>query len=320
MVLDNKHINITLASAKQAYEELTRLTSLAELERCEFGSGLKRERIEDLLKKLNASINSIQHTFSEQVSDSTGAPILALAAAHRRFYNEVIVPHGKCLQRAYFEITGMGMLVDILDDPKYQKPKPITLNAMSWALERWSNMLDEDESFDWHDRGFNISGAEELVGMPWFQPDEWLQNLKLLQPVLIDRKPEVMRDHVRYRLTEIYRAFTYGLWMSALALSRSLVEFTLKANAKRLGISPTYDGRAGTPEDKSLKKLGEDVAKVLPELAVPIEKVRETGNRILHPKKQNVIAHPHVMSDETLDCILATRLIVETLYSEIVPE
>lgn len=317
--MDNKHINITLAFAKQAYEELTRLTSLAELERCEFGSGPKRERIEELLKKLNASINSIQCTFSEHVSDSSEAPILSVPVVHRAFYNEVIVPHGKCLQRAYFEITNMGMLVDILDDQTYQKPKPLTLNAMGRALEHWSVMLDEDESIDWYDRGFNINGAQELVGMPWFQPDEWLQNLKFLHPVLVDRPPEVMRDHVRYRLTEIYRAFTYGLWMSAVALSRSLVEFTLKTNAPRLSISTTYVGENGSKEEKSLKRLGEEVANILPALATPIEIVRETGNRILHPKKQNVIAFPNVMRAETLNCILATRLIVETLYSEISP-
>jgi hypothetical protein len=50
-----------------------------------------------------------------------------------------------------------------------EKPKPLILNAMSWALERWNDMLDEDESFDWYERGFNIDGAQEVVGMRWFQ-------------------------------------------------------------------------------------------------------------------------------------------------------
>ena len=193
------------------------------------------------------------------------------------------------------------------------------LNAMSWALERWNDMLEEDESLDWHDRGFNINGAKELVGMPWFQPDDWSQNLKLLHPILVDRPQQVMRDHVRYRLTEIYRAFAYGLWMAAVALSRSLVEYSLKANATRLGISTTFVGLGGRPEDKSLKQLGEEVAAVLPALGAPIETVRDTGNRILHPKKHDVIAHPKVMRSEALDCIRAPRVIVETLYSEVPP-
>lgn len=162
--MDKEHINITLASAKQVYEELIRLTSLAELERCEFGSGTKREQVEELLKKFNASANSIQRTFSEHISGSSEAPILNIPAAHRAFYNDAVVSHGKCLQLAYFEIIDMGMLVD--------------------------------------------------------------------------RKPEVMTRHAHYRFMEIYRAFT---------------------------------------------------------------------------------TFPDVMRAETLSCIMATRLLVETLYSEVLP-
>ena len=58
------HFNITIALAKQAYEELIRLVPLAALERYEFGSGPMRDRVEELLKRMNASINSIQRTLS----------------------------------------------------------------------------------------------------------------------------------------------------------------------------------------------------------------------------------------------------------------
>jgi hypothetical protein len=317
----NDHLNIALALAKQEYEEVTGLTSLDALERNEFGSGPKRERIEELLKRLNGRIESVQRTLSEQVSESSGAPILSVPSSHRTFYNDVVVPHGKLLQRAYYEISGNSLLGELalLDDATVEKPRPRMFEAMSFALERWDNMLDEDESFDWYDRGFNIHGAQEIVGMPWFQPDEWSQNLSVLHPVLVDRTTQAMRDHVRYRLTEIYRAFTFGLWMAAIALSRSLVEFSIKANAPRLGISATFIGEGGRKEDKSLKALGRDVASVLPSLEGSLETVRDTGNRILHPKKHDVIAHPKVMRAEALDCIRAARVIVETLYSEIPP-
>lgn len=309
-------LNLTLALAKQAYEELLRLTPLDALERNDFGSGPKRERVAELLKKLNATINTVQHALGEHVAASPEPPVITLPAAHRTFYNEVLLPKGKGLQRAYLEISGLNMLVGLLDDPTDEKPKPLMLDAISWALERWNNMLDDDEQFEWYERGFNIEGAQDLVAMPWFQPDDWSQNLKLLQPVLVDRSPQVMRDHVRYRLTEIYRAFAYGLWMAAIALSRSLVEFSLKANAPRLGISITYQGAGGRTEDKSLKQLGENIAAQVQALAAAIDTVRETGNRILHPKKHDVIAHPKVMRTEALECVRAARLIVETLYSD----
>ena len=41
-------LNSTLALARQAYEELLRLLPLDELDRNEFGSGPKRERIAEL--------------------------------------------------------------------------------------------------------------------------------------------------------------------------------------------------------------------------------------------------------------------------------
>ena len=311
------HLNITLTLAKQAYDELARLAPLAELELCEFGSGLKRERIAELLKKLNANIDSIQRTLSDHVKDSSEAPILSVPLALRTFYKELILPHGKSLQRAYFEIAGLSMLIDLLDDPTDDKPKPLMRNAIRLGLDRWNDILEKDESFEWYERGFNIEGAQDLVAMPWFQPDEWSQNLKFLQPVLVDRSLREIRDHVRYRLTEIYRAFAYGLWMAAIALSRSLVEFSLKANARRLNIVITYTGVGGRSEDKSLKQLGDEVACALPALAASIETVRETGNRILHPTKNDVIAYPKVMRAEALECIRAARLIVESLYSEV---
>ncbi len=90
----------------------------------------------------------------------------------------IVVPHGDLLQRAYYEIANIGFLIDFWDETadRNRKPDGFTRNAISWALGRWSNMLDEDEEISWYDRGFNISGASELVGMPWFQPDEWSQN------------------------------------------------------------------------------------------------------------------------------------------------
>ena len=293
------------------------MAPLAELVRCEFGSGPKREQIAELLNKLNTSINFIKRELTEHVADSSEAPIFSIPTPHRDFYNNVILPHWKSLQRAYFEIDDLSIFIGILDDPTDDKPKALLFNAISWGLERWYDNLEEDESSEWYERGFDIEGAQDLVAMPWFKPDEWSQNLKSLQPILVDRNPQVMRDHVRYRLTEIYRAFAYGLWMAAIALSRSLVEFTIKANAPRLSIIITYRGDGGRLEDKSLKQLGIEVSHALPKLATSIETVRETGNRILHPKKHDVISHPKVMRTEALDCIRAARFIVENLYSEI---
>jgi hypothetical protein len=309
-------LNATLAVAKQAYEELGRLVSLTDLEKCEFGSGPKRERIAYLLGRLSTAIGTVKRDLSSHVAEASESPVLRISAAHRDFCNDTLLPQAKVLQRAQLEIDGLGFAVDfLLDDSTAERPSPQTHSAISWGLERWNDMLEDGERFEWLERGFNIEAAQSLVEMPWFQPDEWLQNLRLLEPVLVDRPSHELRDHVRYRLTEIYRAFTFGLWMAAIALSRSLVEFSLKANAPGLGISTTYLGSGGRPEDKLLRQLGDDVATILPALAQPIETVRETGNRILHAKKRDVIAYPKVMRSEALECIRAARRVVEHLYS-----
>jgi hypothetical protein len=312
-------LNRTLALAKQALEELVGLASLDELSREHFGEGSKRDRIAELLKKLNTQIVTIRRTLSAVVADGSSPPVLTLPPGHRVFWNDVLAPKASLLQRAYFQISDLGILADLVDYPSpNDEPSFSKLSAVSWALERWSdNMLDEDELYEWLDRGFDIEGAQEIVSMPWFRPDEWSKNLGLLQPVLVDRPTAVMRDHVRYRLLEIYRAFSFGLWMSAIALSRSLVEFSLRSNAPRFSVSMSFEGADGRQEEKSLKRLGEEMSVLVPALAKPVEVVRETGNRILHPKKHDVIAHPKVMRSEALECIHAARAVVEAAYSEL---
>ena len=313
-------LNPAIALATQSLDELLKHISLEDLARLHFGPEPKRARIAELLKKLNSHVNTIKRALSAAVSDGTGPPILTLPSAHRNYWNERLAPNATTLQRAYFEISGLGVLAELLDYPSaHDKPRTTMLRAVSWGLERWCDMLDEDELFEWLDRGFDIEGAQEISAMPWFAPDEWSQNQRMLEPVLVDRPTTVMRDHVRYRLLEIYRAFTFGLWMSAIALSRSLVEFSLRTNAPRFNVSITRDGQNGRPEEKSLKRLGEDIAVHVPEVARPVEIVRETGNRILHPKKHDVIAHPKVMRSEALGCIRAARQVVEAVYSEYKP-
>lgn len=311
------NLNPLLAVGKQAYEELTQLISIADLKEMKFPDGAKRERVSELLRKLDGVVSSVRGIMSVHIAESEEAPVVTVPASHRAFYLEVLLPASKTIQHAYLEISGFGFAAELfLDDSAEESESAPLLSAVSWALERWNDMLDQDERFEWIERGFDINGAQEMAAMPWFRPDDWSKNLKLLQPVLVDRPAHELRNHVRYRLTEVYRAFSFGLWMASIALSRSLVEFSLKTNSQRLGISTTYVGPGGRTDDKSLKQLGEEISASVPILAKPIETVRETGNRILHPKKRDVIAHPKVMRAEALECIRAARIIVETLYSE----
>lgn len=300
----NDHLNIALAAAKQAYQELTGLASLSDLEKGEFGSDPKRGRIVRLLEQLDASINSIQRTLAEHVSSLSEAPVVSVPSPLRSFYNEILSPQRKRLQRAFRQIDGRGWLDDLFDSAMLEqvnvKPVPRILNLMSWGVEWLEQQRNSfgDSLDEWYEQGYDFEGAQSMVAKPWFQPDEWLSNMECLSPVLVDRSPQNMRDHVRYRLVEIYRAFTFGLWMAVAALCRSLVEFSLKTNAPRFGVTVTSVGVGGRTEEKSLMQLGQEVAALQPALASPIATVREVANRILHPKKRDVIAFPKIMRAE----------------------
>jgi len=234
-------LNGSIAVAKQAYDELMGLTTMHDLGAQRFGTGPKRDRVESLLETLNTHVGAIQLALSQQVAESGEAPIISIPVSHRAFYNDVVRPHGTSLQKAFIHICGLGMLAGIFDDRDGGKTRAARLDAMRVGLQRWMDGLGDDELFDLSDRGLNLEGALEILDMPWFEPDQWARNFAQLQPVLLDRRPEVMNEHVRHRLMEIYRAFAFGLWMSAIALSRSLVEFSIKQNAGRLGIEVDFE-------------------------------------------------------------------------------
>lgn len=291
------------------------LVSMESIARFEFGAGPKRQRIEALLKTLTGHLHAVETALRGQINESEDAPIVTMPNAHREFCRDVLEPFGSILQTAYWESIGFGGLASVAEDTEAVRDETFLLNAFSWGLERWSDAMDDEERDEWLCRGFKLEEALEMVATPWFRPDDWKENMELLRPVLLDRPSKDVRDHARYRLTEIYRSFTFGLWMGSIVLCRSLVEFSMRQNARRWEIDPTRVGRNGSREDKTLRELGEEFTVALPELGKPVQMVRESGNRVVHPSKHDVIAHPKVRREEALDCIRSSRLIVEILYS-----
>lgn len=307
----NDALNATLAVARQQYEELTRLVSVGELRELQLGEGAKRKRIEVLLEALNKALTTIER----ELKAETEVPVAQLGASHIKFFREHLEPSAAVLRRAHWECVGIRELFEELDEYEPQHPSQSAKSAIGWSLERWRDMLDEEELDDWLSRGFAIDSAIEAVELPWFEPDRWLENMRLLRPVLLDRPPQHVRDHVRYRLTEIYRAFTFGLWMSSVALCRSLLEYSLKETAQKCGIERTKPGYRGEPEDKSMKELCDDFSVKFPALAAALEQVRSAGNRIMHAKKHDVIAYPKVLREEALASIHSMRQSLETIYA-----
>lgn len=307
----NNTLNATLAVARQQFEELTRLVSIDELRALQLNDGAKRRRIEALLESLNKALATIERELRTEAE----VPVTQLGPSHIKFFREHLEPNATVLRHAYWESIGLRDLFESFDEYKPQHPSHAVKEAIGWGLERWRDMLDDDELEEWHSRGFAINSAIEAVDLPWFEPDRWLENMRLLRPVLLDRPPQHVRDHVRYRLTEIYRAFTFGLWMSSVALCRSLLEYSLKETAQKCGIERTKTGYRSETEDKSMKELCDEFSEQFPSLTPALEQVRNAGNRIMHARKHDVIAYPKVLREEALACIRSMRQSLETIYS-----
>ncbi|MBK8743676.1 hypothetical protein [Propionivibrio sp.] len=307
----NNALNATLALARQKFDELTHLVSLDELQTFRLGDDAKRRRIEVPLGSLNKELSTIER----ELRVDAEVPVTQLAASHIKFFREHLEPNARVLRRAYWECTGLRDLIESLDEYEPNHPCRSVKEAIAWGLERWGDMLDDDELEDWQSRGFAIDAAIEAIELPWFEPDRWLENMLLLQPVLLDRPPQHVRDHIRYRLSEIYRAFTFGLWMSSIALCRSLLEYSLKDTALQCGIERAKVGSRGELEDKSMKELSDEFSEQFPSLSIALEQVRDAGNRIMHAKKHDVVAYPKVLREDALGCIRSIRQSLETIYT-----
>jgi hypothetical protein len=314
-------IKRNLALARQLYQELTDLSTIDRLLNQKYGHGPKRQRIQELVMILFALLTEIEQELSAYLDRADDSPIMQISMELRDFYANVLEPNCNKLRTIFLDITGLRESLGVTDWQELRTalnpPQKSISNAMNWALERWWNMLEKGEQEDWLERGFNIEAALDIIDKGFFAPDKWLENQQLLRPVLVDRPLNEMPKHVQDRFREIYYTFTYGLWMSAICLSRSVSEFAIIDNGPRLGLDITCTWR-GKECFKTFESLIDEVTMKFPKLNSRLEKVRIVGNRILHPKKKNgveVISFPKVEREESLECIKSARLVVERLYS-----
>ena len=132
----------------------------------------------------------------------------------------------------------------------------------------------------------------------WFKPDTWLANERAISPVMVARDLEKIPEPVKSRIDEIYLSLVFGNWMSAIALSRCLLEYVLLEFLPRKKYR--YDGGR---EEKTLWKLSSVVAEALSatnrnfdsaEWKANARRVIENGNVVMHPEppkefKNNVL-------------------------------
>lgn len=310
-------LNESLAIAKQYLEELTRLADLDDLVAGKYPPEPAKSRVNYLLGRLNSIVVATEKAMDVAVSKVGEPPVVTVSSGNLNFYRSQLEPNIKRIRRAFLDSEGFEVLADLLDSVSSAGNTGHTIrNAVSWGVERWLDMVDDNEKEEWLERGFDLDAAFHLVNEPWFLPDAWRENAQLLRPVLVDRPSTNIRAHILHRLAEIYGSFIFGFWMAAIALSRSATEFAVRDSAPALKIKVSKTNSRGELEEKRFGELCEEIGAINPQLKGPLEAIRDTGNRILHPKKRDVVAFPKVLRAEALECIKHTRLVLETLYSE----
>lgn len=166
---------------------------------------------------------------------------------------------------------------------------------------------------------FPLSSANEILDSKLieFDPDEWLDNVGELYPVRTSRNGAEIPIQAKQRLVEIYRSYTFGNWLSVLALARSALEYVILDNLHKFNISATHEITRPKSEIK-LKKLShliEEVGEILPELMLPMEEIRDYGNDYIHPKKSKYSKEALFQKKEKAKiCLRHLRQVVEGLY------
>jgi len=121
----------------------------------------------------------------------------------------------------------------------------------------------------------------------WFNPDAWLANERAISPVIIARDLKKVPKPVKSRIDEIYLSLVFGNWMSAIALSRCLLEYAL------LDFLPGKERCDESGKQKALRYLSSTAAETLSarkrnfdiaEWKANVDRVIKNGNLVMHPE------------------------------------
>lgn len=280
-------INQRLALLKEWHKEFVTLVGDVGENILATISEAQRAVIKDLACKLHRGIGNLEDKLSEGMYEE-GAVEAQADPNLLQYYRGNIVGN-KALISAIFKQTDPDLydLLQLLDNPEGRRTKlghvlgtfEVGLEKMDELLEAWPEFKDKFMvQFAW--------GVLESKLIS-FAPDDWIENAKLLKPVMTVRKSMILPVHVKLRLEEIYRSFVFENWLSVVSLSRSTLEYAILDNCHKWGINPRYKVTYPREEerDKNLKTLIEEISKHENELYASMNAVRDTGNQIIHPQK-----------------------------------
>ncbi len=282
-------INQRLALLKEWHQKFSSLVGDAGASALSTISESQKSVLKDLAYKLYRDIENLEAHLSESMFDE-GAIETQAEPNLLRYYRENIVGDKELIAEV-FEETDPGSydLFLLLDSPEGRRTSSgHVFRAFEVGLEKMDELLEECPEFE---DAFLVRDAWGVLGsnLIKFAPDNWIENGKLLKPILTGRKSDILPVHVKFRLEEIYRSFIFENWLSVVSLSRSALEYAILDNCHKWGIQPKYKVTYPREEerDKDLKTLIEEISSHKKELYGPMDAVRDAGNQIIHPKKTN---------------------------------
>ncbi|MHB1897544.1 MAG: DUF4145 domain-containing protein [Metallibacterium sp.] len=249
------------------------------------------------------AMDEVETAFKRAALD--GAAVAASSTGVEK-YREQVQSHTSEFDSILFALADIEPNSTAL--PPEERNTPV-LDILLSGFDFWS--LDVNGGGDQFSNE-DLKRAGRLLSSSFFEPDRWLSNSEILQPIVGDKADIRLNTPLRQRLKELYHSFKLGNHYAALALSRSILEYVLIDRAGALGFDPHgSDGKF-----KRLSWLIDDAAAVHPEIKAAMESVRDAGNMVMHPggHKTNVTSLPGALKFAALESTKAVRSIVESLY------
>ena len=271
---------------------------------------------DECVSLLHDAAHRLRLLLDEHVTEPN-VPVAGVAPDPWAFYEREILPNLEAIDNVYRASLSRALFDDRwpalasmanVASPSGAPAGPPVARAIWIGIQTAYDVWDEHP--EWNLEGYDFQRAEDLVRLTFFAPDDWMTNLRDLQPVVTGRTSP-FSPQIRIRLKEVYRSFIFGNWLAAFALSRSLLEYCVRERARPLGVDPS--DTSGRP--KRLEVLLDDVAGRAPQLTDLMELVRHYGNVVMHPSKARDVDYlPLAVRRDALNVINAIRQILSELY------
>jgi hypothetical protein len=177
------------------------------------------------------------------------------------------------------------------------------------AMQEFPEIADGD---DW-DAIDALDWAWEVIGAPYFQPDNWWNNNRDIRPALASGMPRIS-PQLKRRVEEIYVSYLFGNFLAAIVMARAVLEYLLKDRAGSLQL----DGIRRRDEGE-IEYLIRSVSMKLALDRQPLDFVRQLGNQVAHPPlsgdREEISEYP-IQRESAFKCIEIIRNLVEKVYRD----